>query len=143
VHNSAARSEAAANALKSELVLRPLALPPPPPHSAYPTRRGISSPLVLPLPILLSSLACISRSRRVLQFRGVSARLNDSSGSLFEVFWFGAMRDERGNGLRGEKGGTRKLLFGRLVRLGRNMKLNTYELMTSAIMLRKRTRKRK
>jgi len=58
VHNSAARSEAAANALKSELVLRPLALPPPPPLSAYPTRRGINSPLLLPPadPLVVSRL---------------------------------------------------------------------------------------
>jgi len=133
VHNSAARSEAAANALKSELVLRPLALPPPPPLSAYPTRRGINSPLLLPLPILLSSLACISRSRRVLQFRGVSARLNDSSGSLFEVFWFGAMR-RRGKGEteRGE-GWDEEIIIWPSCAARTEYETDTYELMTPTI----------
>lgn len=66
VHNSAARSEAAATALKSELVLDPLALPPPPPPLLcllYPTWHQLSSHF--PVPTLLSSLAHVSRSHLV------------------------------------------------------------------------------
>lgn len=93
VHNSAARSEAAATALKSELVLEPLALPPPPPPPLlcllYPTWHQLSSHF--PVPTLLSSLAHVSRSHRAVPWSLRVAVERFFEVLLFEVLCFGTM----------------------------------------------------
>lgn len=115
MHNSAARSEAAATALKSELVLRPLALPPPP-HLSLPYPTLASTLLSFSSRTLLPSLAYISRSRRVLQFRGVSARLNDSSGPIRGfLLWYDETERKRSEREREDE--TRKALFGKAISL--------------------------
>lgn len=111
MHNSAARSEAAATALKSELVLQPPRVFPL--SLLFPPRALRTLPIVA-LTLSLSRLSYPSHSAILLsrivrcssvEFRVVERRFADS---IFRGFLVAAMRRERG---KGKKKGRRRNIY--------------------------------